>query len=273
MKNTTPMHPFVTSKLNFVDPPEGVTPRVTYPGNSAPQRYNEAYEMKDVAINNARISNKDFRLHEHGFEMADLNPITTDFDDEESIMSNYYQNVIDTVKKVSGATHVFVFDHTVRRGFANSVRKPAQHVHVDYTKNTGPSRAAEMIDSDELKTLQGKRFIQVNVWRSINGLVEEMPLAFLDSQSLDEKDLVPTEIAFKDKKRLGEIYALKHNAKQQWYYYPEMNSSEALLIKGYDTDQNAISHFTPHSAFEDPLSKHNAKPRQSIEVRTFAFFD
>jgi hypothetical protein len=31
--------------------------------------------------------------------------------------------------------------------------------------------------------------------------------------------------------------------------------------------------FSLHSAFDDPTSPANAKPRESIETRTFAFFD
>ena len=31
--------------------------------------------------------------------------------------------------------------------------------------------------------------------------------------------------------------------------------------------------FTPHTAFDDPTTPEGAPPRESIEVRTFAFFD
>ena len=100
-----------------------------------------------------------------------------------------------------------------------------------------------------------------------------MPLTFLDSRTLDEDDLTVADIAFTDTGHLGEIYAISQNKDQRWYYYPEVQENEALLIKGYDTDKSAISRFTPHSAFVDPTSKPDAAPRQSIEIRTFAFFD
>lgn len=263
----------VSTRLNFVNPPEGVTPRVTYSGTNQGQAYNKAYEMHEVNINNARARSNGFKLHEHGFEVAEHQLHNANFDDENWIEKTLYPSIESLVKRTSGASHVFIFDHTIRRGLANSLRKPAQHVHVDYTHNTGPERAVQMIDAAELAQLNGKRFIQVNFWRSVSGPVEQMPLAFLDSQSLDENDLVPAEIAFKDTEHLGEIYALKHNTGQRWYYYPEMQDTEALLIKGYDTDNDATSRFTPHSAFIDPTSKSDAAPRQSIEVRTFAFFD
>lgn len=263
----------VPTKLNFVNPSEDVTPRVTYSGTNKGQSYNSAYAMHDVHINNARTHVEPFKLHEHGFEVAEHQLQNANFEDNTWIEESLYPSIEALVKKTSDASHVFIFDHTIRRGLANSLRKPAQHVHVDYTHNTGPERAAQMIDADELAQLKEKRFIQVNFWRSISGPIEQMPLAFLNSQSLDENDLITAEIAFKDTEHLGEIYALKHNPEQRWYYYPDMQDTEALLIKGYDTDSDAISRFTPHSAFIDPTSKPDAAPRQSIEVRTFAFFD
>ena len=267
------MNNSVPTQLNFVEPIEGVKPRVTYSGTNQGQSYNSPYVMRDVHVNDARAYPEEFKLHEHGFEVAEHHLGSADFDNQQWIEKTLYPSIESVVKDISGASHVFIFDHTIRRGIADSLRKPAQHVHVDYTHNTGPERAAQMIDASKLAQLKGKRFIQVNFWRSVEGPVEQLPLGFLDSQSLDEDDLIPAEIKFKDTGHVGEIYALKHNPDQRWYYYPDMQETEALLIKGYDTDNDAISRFTPHSAFTDPTSKPDAAPRQSIEVRTFAFFD
>lgn len=263
----------VPTQLNFVDPIEGIKPRVTYSGTNQGQSYNSPYVMRDVVVNNARAHADNFKLHEHGFEVAEHQLNNANFDDDDWIKSSLYPSIESVVKQVSGASHVFIFDNTIRRGLADSLRKPAQHVHVDYTHNTGPERAVQMIDASKFAQLKSKRFIQVNFWRSLGGPIEQMPLGFLDSQSLDENDLIPAEIAFKDTGHVGEIYALRHNPEQRWYYYPDMHDAEALLIKGYDTGTDAISKFTPHSAFTDPTSKPDAAPRQSIEVRTFAFFD
>jgi len=263
----------INTKLNFVERGMHEKPRVTYSGTNEGQSYNAPYQMRNVSIANARRCSEKFQLHINGFEKVAHSLNSPNFDNEKWITEKLYKDVERIVKQASGASDVFIFDHTIRRGVENSLRRPAQHVHVDYTHNTGPARAKQMIDADELKRLQGKRFIQVNFWRSVEGPVEQMPLTFLDSRSLDENDLLPAEIAFVDTDHLGEIYALHHNDEQRWYYYPDMQFDEALLIKGYDTDNDAISRFTPHSAFIDPTSKANAAPRQSIEIRTFAFFD
>ncbi len=263
----------IITQLNFVTPDNSIKPRVTYSGTSEGQSYNDAYQMKEVEITNARSFPATFTLHENGFEKTNHVLKKPNFDNEAWIKNVLYKEIQAVIKKVSGASDIFIFDHTIRRGIKNSLRKPAQHVHVDYTHNTGPDRAKQMIETAEFTRLLGKRFIQVNFWRSINGPVEEMPLAFLDSKTLDEQDLVTAEIEFPDTDHLGEIYAVRKNKSQRWYYYPDMQEDEALLIKGYDTQSDTASRFTPHSAFIDPTSNTHATPRQSIEVRTFAFFD
>ena len=49
--------------------------------------------------------------------------------------------------------------------------------------------------------------------------------------------------------------------------------SEVLLLKCFDSAKDGRVRFTAHSAFEDPDSPSEAIARESIEVRTLAFFD
>ena len=73
--------------------------------------------------------------------------------------------------------------------------------------------------------------------------------------------------------RVGEIYQGVYNADHQWHYFPAMTRDEAILIKCYDSEKDGRARFSLHSAFDDPTSPADAKPRQSIEARAFAFFD
>ena len=137
----------------------------------------------------------------------------------------------------------------------------------------------EMFDSlgeEVVGRFAGKRMIQINVWRSIAGVVERDPLALMDATTLDTNDLVRAKISFNDMKtseqHQGEIFALKKNENQKWYYYPEMDAGEAILIKGFDTDESR-SRFAMHTAFPLSTQGEHHQPRQSIETRTYAFFD
>lgn len=266
------------STLHFIRSDSTGTPFVNYSGFDESQEYSDDYTFLETDILNARTTTDKapFTLDRQAFELVHFRPRELDFLHPELVKTHYYPEVEALVKEATGADEAFAFDHTVRRGIADSNRHPAYHVHNDYTFETGRIRAASFLGEAVIERFAGKRMIQINVWRSIAGRVEQDPLALLDATTLDVADLVKTEIIFNDMKtgntHFGEIFALKKNAAQRWYYFPEMDAAEAVLIKGFDTDPS-VSCFAMHSAF--PLAgqgPHN-KPRQSIETRVYAFFD
>ena len=266
------------TKLHFIKNESNNVPVVNYSGKDELQEYSDNYIYQDTDIINARQLKKTrtFSLDREAFKLVTFTPTEIDFLDTALVKQDYYLSVEELVKKETGASDVFVFDHTVRRGLKKSNRQPAYHIHNDYTFETGRSRASSALGEDLIEKFSGKRMIQINVWRSIAGTVEKDPLALMDATTLDTKDLVKTRIEFNDmntgKKHSGEIFALKKNTNQKWYYYPLMKSNEAILIKGFDTD-NSFSSFAMHTAFPLSNQSKNSKPRQSIETRTYAFFD
>ncbi len=271
------------TQLHYIKNDSTAVPVVNYSGHDESQGYSDDYIFHETDIINARtpdtraLNDKAaFSLNREAFKLVTFTPGNVDFLDTQSVSETYYDDVEALVKKETGASDVFVFDHTVRRGIKNSNRQPAYHIHNDYTFETGQSRALSVLGEDVLKKFSGKRMIQINVWRSIDGIVEKDPLALMDATTLDPKDLVKTDIHFNDMNtgdtHKGEIFALKKNPNQKWYYYPEMNEQEAILIKGFDSDESQ-SRFAMHTAFALSNQNEKTKPRQSIETRTYAFFD
>jgi hypothetical protein len=51
-----------------------------------------------------------------------------------------------------------------------------------------------------------------------------------------------------------------------------MQTNEALVFKTYDSATDDRARWTAHAAFDDPTGAPNAHARESIEVRTLAFF-
>ena len=51
-----------------------------------------------------------------------------------------------------------------------------------------------------------------------------------------------------------------------------MEQDEAVLIKCFDSLKDGRARFSLHTAFEDPTTPADAPPRESIEIRTLAFF-
>ena len=81
-------------------------------------------------------------------------------------------------------------------------------------------------------------------------------------------DFVPSDLVYRD--RTGEIYRVTYNRAHRWFYVPEMQADEAILIKCYDSAPDK-PRFTAHSAFEDPTAPADVLPRESIELRTLVF--
>ena len=103
----------------------------------------------------------------------------------------------------------------------------------------------------------------------IRGPVQESPLAVCDAQSIRQDDFVASDLIYPH--RRGETYAVTYNPTHRWYYFPDMQPDEALLLKCYDSAAGR-ARFTAHTAFDDPTSPPDAAPRESIEIRAFVFF-
>jgi hypothetical protein len=51
-----------------------------------------------------------------------------------------------------------------------------------------------------------------------------------------------------------------------------MQRNEAVVFKTFDSSRDGRARWTAHTAFDDPNSPEDAPPRESIEMRTLAFF-
>lgn len=114
------------------------------------------------------------------------------------------------------------------------------------------------------------RFAIVNVWRSMAGPVKNHPLVFCDAATVGPADLVSVER--RSEERVGELQVALHSRSQRWYYYPEMQMDEAVLIKTFDSETDGRARFTIHSSCEIPGVPNDTPPRESIETRCLLFF-
>jgi hypothetical protein len=197
-----------------------------------------------------------------------------DFFDTGELESVYYPEVEQLIKSVSGASRVVIFDHTLRSGDLAEreeklIREPVISAHNDYTEWSGPNRLREILP-DEADALLAHRFAIIQVWRPINQPIQANPLALADAKTVQMEDLIVAERRYPH--RVGQTYRLKYSPNHRWFYFPEMTRDEAVVFKVYDSEKDGRARFTPHTSFQDPTSAANPVPRQSIEVRAFAFF-
>jgi hypothetical protein len=225
-----------------------------------------------VTIRNGR--GRDFTLDRDGFRFVRHDTEVRDFFDPAAVRSTYYAEMEALIKAESGAKRVVVFDHTLRtaddelRGSAK-IREVVRRVHNDYTEWSAPQRVRDVLPDEADDLLRG-RFAIIQVWRPIRHPVETHPLAICDAASLSFDDMVISERRYPD--RIGQTYAITYNPAHQWYWFPRMRCDEALVFKVYDSQQDGRARWSAHTAFEDPTSPPHARPRESIEIRTFALF-
>lgn len=244
------------------------------PGTGIPRREGN-YRDFTVRIRDGRTLARSFSLDRQAFILTSHDTQVRDFYDERQVSTIYFPEVDALIKRETGASKVVIFDHTVRtadRAVERGLRTPVRSVHNDYTERSGPQRVRDLLPPDEAQARLGKRFAEYNVWRNIaHDPVEMAPLGLVDAQTIAPRDLAVCDLVYAD--RVGEIYQGVYNADHQWHYFPAMTRDEAIIIKCYDSAKDGRARFSLHSAFDDPSSPVDSRPRQSIEVRTFAFFD
>lgn len=229
-----------------------------------------------VRIHDARGHRDSLSLDREGFVFVDQATRVEDFYDPQQLKAVYYPEIEQLVKAHTGATRVLIFDHTLRSAdqaeqAKRRLREPVKVVHNDYTEWSGPQRVRDLFPDAEAEALLRNRVAVVQVWRPIRTPVLSSPLAICDARSVRADDLIPAERHHQD--RVGEIYQLAFNPEHLWSWFPRMQPSEALVFKCYDSEKDGRARFTAHAAFEDPATEPGAPPRESIEVRTLAFWD
>jgi hypothetical protein len=231
-------------------------------------------DPRRITIRNGRPYAARFVLEQDGFRFVRHDTKVGDFFSEDEVRRLYYPEMEALVKAESGAARVVVFDHTLRTADdelreTRKIREVVRRVHNDYTEWSGPQRVRDLLPQEADQLLR-RRFAIVQVWRPIRLPVETFPLAICDARSLALDDLVVSERRYPN--RVGQTYAIKYNPEHRWYWFPRMRREEALVFKVYDSLKDGRARWTAHTAFDDPTSPPNARPRESIEIRTLAFF-
>lgn len=232
------------------------------------------YQEHKVTIRDGRVIAKELSLDREGFIFVQHDTKMRDFYDEAEIRAVYYPEMEQLVKETSAAKRVLVFDHTLRSADSamrevRQISGPVRNAHNDYTEWSGPQRVRDLLP-DEADELLQRRFAVVQVWRPIRHPVQREPLAIADARSIGTEELFPSSRVYPD--RVGEVYHCAYNPEHRWYYFPKMQRDEAIVFKTFDSAKDGRARWTAHSAFDDPTSPPDAPPRESIEMRTLAFF-
>jgi hypothetical protein len=268
----------VEAELYYLVPMTEKPFNYTYEPPAGIPRSNGNYQAYPVSIHNGR-SLKNPSLDQQGFDFVTHHSNVQNFYSDDEIRQVYYPEAERLLAESTGASRAIVFDHNVRdreqaRRGENNAKEPVKRVHNDFTAKSGYSRAQTVLSSlgiDNVEELLQKRFAIINVWKPIDRPVQESPLAVCAAPSIAKTDWIASDLVYRD--RVGETYQVTYNSLHQWFYFPQMQPHEVLLIKCFDSDESVPARFTAHTAFDDPTSSPNAVPRASIELRSLVFYD
>ena len=253
-------------EVYFYEPPAGTM--VNSPGT-------DPHEME---ISDGWSRANAFSLDHEGFALREFHNAFDRFDDDDAVRSQFYTPVSEFVRTTVGARRVIVFDHTIRSKLneqqqtaehTTTQRAPVMIVHCDYTPVSGPLRVRQLLP-DEADALLERRVAFYNFWKPLKRRVEEKPLAMCEVTSASQSDMLKMVLRYRE--RTGEIFVMRHSSAHRWWYFPKMTPENVLLLKTYESETDGRARFLGHSAFEDPNTPSDAPVRESIEIRTMAFF-
>jgi hypothetical protein len=233
---------------------------------------------RDVAIEDARHRATPPSLDVEGFCIQPHASEVRDFRDKAEIERVHVEEIRRLLLAASGADHVVVttagilrFGERSAESGAHNNSRPARFVHVDVSDTTAAT-FYERSRPDNGRRV--RRSAQYNVWRVLTPPPQDVPLAVCDARSLSAEDFITADAIF-DKDGVVafsfEAWLIRHNPRQRWVYFSNMNRDEALIFKTNDTDPG-VAHCVPHGAFDNPACPGDVPPRISLEMRGTAYW-
>lgn len=273
----------VIGDIAYIDVQGLEAEHLVYPLSSGKKIVRPKTGYHPMSIKNARLISKTPSIDEEGFSIIKHKSAINDFYDNDEVKGKYYTEIIDLLKKELCAKEVIIFDHNQRskiraKAGQSEVRAPVAAAHVDYTETSGPKRSLEILQQANKLSLKANRLALVNAWRPIIGPAQDFPLAICSAKTVEVPDLVNTNIHHFGETDLatprhsGQIYSLKYNENHSWFYYPDMENNEVLLLRNWDSDKPTMHGYTPHTGFQNSLAPADTIPRESIEIRTLVVF-
>jgi hypothetical protein len=268
----------VPATLNYLAPGSARNRLYVAPGGHVTTT---RYAPRAVWIANGRPHRDDFGLDRSGFTLLDHRSAVTGFGDAGELDRVYAGEAAGLVRQVTGADEVVSLGWVIRRAAEqrDGAQPPASDVHVDMH----PGRAGARLAATAPGGRPFRRAIMTSLWRAFSPPPQDWPLAILDYRSVDDAEGEPNLLLFVDTLPdpddvpdidepdffpAGSIFA--HRPAHRWWYFPDMTADEALLFKLHDTD-HSVAWRAPHTAFHDETAT-GAHPRESVEIRTVAFF-
>jgi hypothetical protein len=243
-----------------------------------PYFYANAHQKDFVPLKPAEVDIRDARglgcdLDREGFTLVEHASAVADLTDLDAVAAVHKGEIAELLRRTTGCDEVAMapfgilrFSERLGANEAHDNSHPARFVHVDMAKE--PAAAARARTAPDGKVIA--RSAQYNVWRSLAGGTQDVPLGLCDFTRLEEGDLIDCDAIFDPLDGSPEWgfpnYLLEANPNHRWFYYSDMRPDEAIVFKTSESDP-ARAQMMPHGAFDNPLAGDDAPPRVSLEMR------
>ncbi len=250
------------------------------------QRATARYEPHRVFIADGRAHRDDLTLDAAGFTLLDHRTAVRALDNPAVLDGGYTGEALTLIRALTGADHVVSLGWMMRRTTADrgGALPPAPDVHVDLHSTEIAHRYAGVHARVPLpKPGTYRRAVWTSLWRAFSSPPQDWPLALCDYRSTDDAEDGTPNLLFRvpalpdpgepdapDEAAESAASLFHANPGHRWWYFPGMHRGEALLIKLHDTD-HTVAWRAPHTSFRDTAAA-GASPRESVELRTVAYF-
>jgi hypothetical protein len=247
-------------------------------------------ELVECTISDARHAPVAPSLDSTGYTLVHRPSAVRDWYDSREVIDTYYEECRELARELTGASHVFTFDHIIREpgrqigggGTAQQDVVTTQEagggyvsgVHMDYSDRA--TWADYLALHGHTEPAGADRVVVLNFWRPLFGSPDRAPLALCDARTVTADDLLETTLygyghegySWHD---IGiSVFQVAASPSQRWSYFSGMSPDEVLLMKTYDT-LGVIGRGCPHAAFSNPAAPPGTPERHSIELRVLCF--
>ena len=243
------------------------------------------FEPHPVFMHNARRSPAPMTLATCGFELA-RHDSAVDFYDDARAEAAYAAEIEPLLLELTGADRAVLFGARRRRvtGSQGEVLPAASDVHVDYAGGDSQRLARALLGEEGRAGMPYRRYMAINLWRSLTPPPQDRPLAICDATSVSTQsgafntlmlvDQMPAREQMlaepPDDPALRRGFLFHHDPNHRWFYFPDMAAEEVVLFKLYDSTEQGPWR-CPHVSFADATVQ-GVVPRESYEIRSFVYF-
>ena len=229
----------VEATLNYLAPMTERPRNYTFDPPPGVPRSNSMHEAHTVAVHDARAVEADISLDREGFALLRYQSAVKDFWDEDEVRRVYYPEVAaaSSPRRPAPARCSSSIIPSGVGSAALTTGQPARRVSprpaCTWTIRRSPARSGCAISSaTRRRNCCSGRVQVINLWRPIRGPLRDAPLAVCDAGSVAPGDLVSSDLVYQN--RVGETYGVTYNPAHRWFYVPDMQPDEALLLKCFE---------------------------------------